>query len=757
MNDEFRKLKEEGLGYLKNKKHTKAADIIEKALSIKYDEELEKALAATSYKSIWDFYTGKNFERMEWAANLSINLHSKKEYYNPLKLAKSYNGLSIALHTLGKGTIEHNLKAKKIYDEILLDESLTKTKKKQLLSSKVYNDFGIIINLGHAGNLKKASLLCEEDINLCKEYEMDLQLGITFKIYGELLYYFGKVEDSLSKYKEALKILLNKKDTINYQHHIGDIYLKVASNFLKDGNYEKALLCTNKAYPYLHTVGRNTFRFYYIRGVIAEDYTQLDKAAEYYNKAFDMLLSLRVDLITESNVDGFLKKQEREKTFKNAIRIQHKINNIPKFLEFLEKYRGREFIEKILQGKRTALLGIPVGLIKDRNRIENEIKVTLANNKLTQEEKAEKITKLENNLYFTEEKIAGSKSVYKLYGESINNELNRILKTVQRILKPKQVIISYFYYTDGVYLSLIKTNKVITRFVEVTKKNLEEILSNYLNYLRNFSHNNTSTKKIIVYYENYISNYLLKPIEKDISDDNEIVIVPFETLHIFPLHILFLNKFPNIKLSFMPSIASILYINPERKKLADICIFADPRNNLPSVINEVELIPKFFNKSNILYKNNASKKAFLENWDKYEALHYSGHFRYKNDKPLYSYIECNGNEKIKLSKIYQLSSNKISFLSLGGCSSGLSRVYKGEELTGTIRGFFYAGIKSILATLWDVEDKSASDFLILFYKKLQEFKGNKKMAFSYTYREMKKKYSHPFFYAPFILYEGLYK
>lgn len=754
MSDIFISLKSQGLELLNNKRNIKASEVLEQALTIQYDEDVEKALLEASYKAIWDSYGGKSFEKMERNANISINLLNKDKYKNRLKLAKSYNGLSIALYTLGKGRIEYNLKAKKIYDELLSNEDLSLYKKKNITKSKIYNDIGIIINLGLAGNIDEPTLLCEENIALCLKYRLTLELGVTYKVYGELLNYFDEFEKSLTYFREALRVLLPKKDNTSYSHHIGDIYLKVSANLLKRDEISKALASVDKAYPYLKDVGKNEYRFYSVRGRILEYYGELESASEYYIKAFDILLNLKTFLETESNIDGFLKKEDRDITFKNAIRIQYKLGEIRKALELLEKYRGKEFIEKVLKGKTEALMGIPVGLLNERNRIENEISSVLNNDKMPATQRSNVLSKLEDELYFCEEKITKTKKVYKLFGKSINNELADIHHKIKSRLNPNQTVISYFYHTDGIHITVIKKRKCVSEFVEISSNSLEEVLKNYLKYIRKFV-NVKSSMKILSYFQEQISQYLLEPIQDYINDGEDVVIIPFGMLHLFPLHIIFLERFPGLNLSFMSSLASLLYITSENTGLESICIFADPRSNLPNIKSEVDIIPQFFNESRILFQEDATKEAFMDNWDKYDALHYSGHFRYKEDKPLYSYIECSENEKITLSKIYELSGDKVSFLSLGGCSSGLLKVYKGEELTGMIKGFFYAGIRSILATLWDVEDKSASEFLITFYEQIQKNNGNKKRALTYTHNKMKKKYSHPFFYAPFILYEGL--
>jgi CHAT domain-containing protein len=55
---------------------------------------------------------------------------------------------------------------------------------------------------------------------------------------------------------------------------------------------------------------------------------------------------------------------------------------------------------------------------------------------------------------------------------------------------------------------------------------------------------------------------------------------------------------------------------------------------------------------------------------------------------------------------------------LAACSSGLGEMLDGEELVGMSRGFLYAGARSLLVTLWDVEDRASAEFMEAFYREL---------------------------------------
>ncbi len=56
---------------------------------------------------------------------------------------------------------------------------------------------------------------------------------------------------------------------------------------------------------------------------------------------------------------------------------------------------------------------------------------------------------------------------------------------------------------------------------------------------------------------------------------------------------------------------------------------------------------------------------------------------------------------------------------LSACDSGLGEELGGEGLIGLTRAFQYAGARSVLASLWNVNDQATSELMIRFYKHLR--------------------------------------
>ncbi|HLV81632.1 MAG TPA: CHAT domain-containing protein, partial [Chthonomonadaceae bacterium] len=89
---------------------------------------------------------------------------------------------------------------------------------------------------------------------------------------------------------------------------------------------------------------------------------------------------------------------------------------------------------------------------------------------------------------------------------------------------------------------------------------------------------------------------------------------------------------------------------------------------------------------------------------------------------------------------------------LSACQTGLGTEIKGEGLIGLTRAFTYAGAKSVLVSLWEINDKSTAEFMTAFYQALKEGKS-KDVALQQAIKKLSRhgKWRHPFFWSAFSL------
>ncbi len=79
---------------------------------------------------------------------------------------------------------------------------------------------------------------------------------------------------------------------------------------------------------------------------------------------------------------------------------------------------------------------------------------------------------------------------------------------------------------------------------------------------------------------------------------------------------------------------------------------------------------------------------------------------------------------LRLPEIYNLELD-AELVVLSGCRTALGREIRGEGLVGLTRGFFAAGARHLVASLWRVQDRSTAELMDRFYRRLLQGSGGR--------------------------------
>ena len=87
---------------------------------------------------------------------------------------------------------------------------------------------------------------------------------------------------------------------------------------------------------------------------------------------------------------------------------------------------------------------------------------------------------------------------------------------------------------------------------------------------------------------------------------------------------------------------------------------------------------------------------------------------------------------------------------LSACETGLGEVKNGEGVYGLQRAFQVAGAKSIVNSLWTVNDQTTMLLMTTFYKEWMR-SGDRKGAFKFAMTSVRKQFPHPYYWGAFVM------
>lgn len=120
------------------------------------------------------------------------------------------------------------------------------------------------------------------------------------------------------------------------------------------------------------------------------------------------------------------------------------------------------------------------------------------------------------------------------------------------------------------------------------------------------------------------------------------------------------------------------------------------------------------------YGKDASLQVFRQLAAQYRILHLSTHGKADDRVGDYAYLAFGAPDaagvfdKLYARDIYTFSLN-ADMVVLSACETGIGQLQRGEGIVSLARAFAYAGAKSMVTTLWNVNDSKTSELMIEFY------------------------------------------
>jgi CHAT domain-containing protein len=139
---------------------------------------------------------------------------------------------------------------------------------------------------------------------------------------------------------------------------------------------------------------------------------------------------------------------------------------------------------------------------------------------------------------------------------------------------------------------------------------------------------------------------------------------------------------------------------------------------------EIEAIAQLMD-SEVFISEQAHREKFVSQAADYRILHIASHAMLDDSDHRFSYIAFSPDSVggppslLYLADLYGLDLN-AEMVVLSACNTASGKLLSGEGVASLSQGFAYAGARSLVTTLWSVDDAATAQLMTYFYEGLAE-------------------------------------
>ncbi|MBU1054325.1 MAG: CHAT domain-containing protein [Proteobacteria bacterium] len=468
-------------------------------------------------------------------------------------------------------------------------------------------------------------------------------------------------------------------------------------------------------------------------------------AEDMLKKTIEVIEKQRSSINSEAGRIGFV--GDKQSAYAELTALLLADNRYAEAFAYVERAKSRALVDLLASQKDIKVRGGQAEQIKitlaELSKAENDLTVVAqsAEDKESQSKTRAVVLKLKKNLQENAPELSALVSV-----------TTPSTTEIQEKIKDDETLLEY-YCSGSKWYVFILTDKTI-----VAKKLPVADLENNIDALRK----NITAQDLPDFKQYSQALYRqLFSLAAPVINTKKLIIVPHGSLHYLPFAALFDGNeylIDRFSIRMLPS-ASVLSFLKQRAKEEDrgALIFGnpkldDPKYDLKFAQDEALAISRIIPESNVLLRSDASKTNLQKFGSKYFIIHLAVHGIFDIDNPLNSALLLaadNMNDGLlRAGDLYNLSLN-ADLVTLSACETALGKVATGDDVVGLTRGFLYAGARSLISSLWQVDDETTRDIMINFYTNLS--KMNKDEALRQAQLKVKKQYPNPYFWAAFLL------
>lgn len=727
---------------------------------------------------------------------------------DPDKNAKRIIGLYMGIGSSHRYLRNYNRSLQYYFEGV--DIAVEKFGEKYFRVGQLYSNIATVYE--EIGDLDNAILYFGKSKDILEQEAEPRDLSQIYNNYGDLFLKQDRFDEARRYFEKAVAVQEDITDNRSPHYiialtNLGDVYVAQNQPEKAVPHYETALdICglgslDAKDFPAVNTP-EDCLRVMAALGKV-NNLLYERTAREPYLIASRKVLKCAVDYVEYLKAD-FKDSGAREVLLSNSFPVYEQMiaiavntpqahkENLKEAFAYSELSRNNLLREAVQDAKAKKFAGIPDSLLV----IEQNIKTELAELKKQQydAEKSdatdtEKLLTIEQNILSAKNRKAALADTFALHYPdyfALKYATNTVsVEEIQEnILQPEQGMLEYFVGKDFIFAFLITSAEL--RIFQTDKNfSLQDTVQAMRRSIYDWRPTADDAEKNLQTYRRtafFLYDRIVRPFENDLPD--KLIIMPGGVLGYLPFEALLTEKplsgdaFSQYKYWIKDKQISYAYsatllkemlsnTNTGREVLGFAPGFGEYNrdsvpDNLPDLkelkynVREVTAIQKMLG-GRVFTGDDATLQSFLEIAPLYKILHLATHGKANDEADEYSYLaftyilDSLDNELLYAGNLYN-TRLRADMVVLSACETGIGDLRQGEGILSLARGFSYAGAKSIVTTLWSIDDKSSLDIMVKFYENLNngerkdEALRGAKLDFIYD----NNRRAHPLFWAAYI-------
>jgi CHAT domain-containing protein len=228
---------------------------------------------------------------------------------------------------------------------------------------------------------------------------------------------------------------------------------------------------------------------------------------------------------------------------------------------------------------------------------------------------------------------------------------------------------------------------------------------------------------------------LVAPLAPELDAHRRLIVIPDGPLHVLPFSALIDRRrdkylIETHELTLSPSAKELMLATARMAAMRSAAPFAalaagavPPTQEfalLPDAARELAAVAAAYSPSTVLSGADATIDRLSALAGAFQVIHLATHARSNSTSPRLSFVQLahgsTATGRLYAGDISAWSLPRTQLVVLSACDTASGAVYRGEGLVSLARPFLAAGIPSVVATLWPIDDRVSSDLMAAFHR-----------------------------------------